>query len=280
MGVLRRHRLIVVSGFAVALALAFLSYVRVSEAGLAYRKPEVWSSEATLILSGAYHPEWRSVLPATAQPDRFTSLVDLYSELATSDDVMASLRKQSLIKPEAGGLAALPISATAVHSTFNGTPTPLLKITALAITPADARRLVIRATDAFIRVLRSRQAAAKIPESQRVELRIVKRSDVPKLAQPRSKTTFMLIFLAGLIATAALAFVRDNFQRGANRRTQQEPPTGVERLQPAAEPPVSSGSESVLAAPSEASHSETNGADHNSDVRSVTRSRWSAGSSG
>jgi capsular polysaccharide biosynthesis protein len=272
--VLRRHRLLVVSGIAVTLALAWLSYVRVSESGLAYRKSEIWSSEATLIVSGPSQPEWRSVLPASVQPDRFTSLVDVYAELATSDAVMASLRRQGLREAENG---VAPITATAVHSTFNGTPTPLLKITAMATSPAGARSLATRATDAFIDVLASRQAEANIPEGDRIQLRIVKRSSVPTLTQPRSKTTFIIILLAGLITTIAAAFMRENTRRpAANRQPHAEPAFVVDRIQRAGEAVASPESESIRAY--EQNGTETNETDDESDQ--AVRRRWSAGSSG
>jgi hypothetical protein len=259
--------------------LALFSYVRVSEGGLTFRKPEIWSDEATIVLSGASHPEWRSVLPPTAQPDRFTSLVDLYAELATGDDVMASLRKQGLLRPGAGSLGAGAITATAVHSTFNGTPTPLLKITAMGISPAAARQLAIAATDAFINVVELRQTAANIPQGQRVELRIVKRSGVPMLIQPRSKTTLIIIFLAGLTVTFAAAFIRDNSQRSANRETRPEPATVLDPFQRPGETAVLAESE-LHAAGEQAARSETHEASGESDVGSVTRARWSARSSG
>ena len=217
--VLRRHRLLVMSGFVVALALAMLSYVRVSADGLTYRNPEIWSNEATLELSDPSYPELRSTLPPTADPNRFTSLVEQYVALATSDDVLRSLMKQGLIsrRPEESALGA--ISATSVASPINGAITPLLKITGMATSPVQATRLTIRATDTLIKVATARQVKANIPESQRVKLRVSTRASVPKLIGPRSKTTFIIILLAGLTATVAAAFMRDNASAASvNRR--------------------------------------------------------------
>ena len=139
--VLKRHRLLVLSGFVVALTLAMFSYVRVSADGLTYRNPEVWSNEATLELSDPSYPELRSKLPPTADPNRFTTLVEQYVALATSDDVLRSLVKQGLISrnPEETALGA--ISATSVASPINGAITPLLKITGMATSPVQATRL-------------------------------------------------------------------------------------------------------------------------------------------
>src|SRR5512132_332912 len=224
-GVLRRHRLLVTSGLTVALALSLLSYVRVSADGLSYRKPEIWSNEATLVLSDASHPELRSKLLPTADPNRFTSLVDQYAEFATSDAVIGALKRQGLL-PRTPSLAS--ISATAVPSPINGATTPLLKITGMATSPAEATRLTIGATDTFMAVEKARQIGQGIPEGQRVELRIVNRATAPKLTAPRSKTTFIIILLAGFTVTVAAAFIRDNLQR-AKRRSDSV----VNRLQPA-----------------------------------------------
>ena len=123
-------------------------------------------------------------------------------------------------REERGGGA---ITANAVPPRSTASPLPLLTITGTATSPAEATRLTIGATDAFINYARSRQIAERIPESQRVKLQIVKRASVPTLTAPRSKTKFIIILLAGLTATVAAAFVRDNMQRARIRESQPEP---------------------------------------------------------
>ena len=272
--VLRRHRLLVMSGFVVALALALFSYVRVSADGLTYRNSEVWSNEATLQLSDPSYPELRSQLPPTSDPNRFLALVDQYAEFATSDAVMRSLRNQRLVGRRADPSGVAGITATSVASPVNGSITPLLKITGTASSPAEATRLTIRATDTFIEVAKGRQVQAKIPESQRIELRIVKRSGVPKLTAPRSKTTFIILLLAGLTVTVAAAFIREN-RRQAASRTSEPDATSVFDLE--AQPPASSGSDPVRAVPEPGSRSGTTEAeDGEAEVRSVIRTRASS----
>jgi capsular polysaccharide biosynthesis protein len=279
--VLRRHRLLVLSGFVVALALALLSYVRVSPDGLTYRNPEIWSNEATLILSAPSHPELRSELPPTADPNRFTNLVEQYAEFATSDAVMSSLRKQHLVSRKSEKSGAATITATPVASLINGAITPLLKITGMATSPLAATRLTIRATDTFIDVARTDQIQAKVPESQRVELRIVKRAEVPKLVGPRSKTTFIIILLAGLTLTVGAAFLRENLQREASPMREADTASVFDRLGQEAQPQTSTGSEHVRAAPEHGSGAETNEAAGGvSEARSVVRTHRRASSSG
>ena len=256
------------SGFVIALALAMFSYVRVSADGLTYRSPEVWANDATLELSDPTYPELRSTLPATVDPNRFTNLVEQYVALATSDDVLKSLMKQGLISrnPEDSGLGA--ISATSVASPINGAITPLLKVTGMSSSPAQARRLTVRATDTLIKVAAARQVKAKIPESQRVTIRVSTRASVPKLIGPRSKTTFIIILLGGLTATVAAAFMRDNVQR---KREQEAAPV-FDRLVLEAQPPVSTSSEPVRVAPEHGARSETDdAAGGEPEVRSVIR---------
>ena len=88
-------------GFAVALALAFLSVVRVSSDGFAYRKAVVWSNKSVLDLSQKSFPEG-STLPLNTEPGRFATIVDQYVALATSDEVVNSLKKQGLLTPARG----------------------------------------------------------------------------------------------------------------------------------------------------------------------------------
>jgi capsular polysaccharide biosynthesis protein len=264
------------SGCVVALALALLSYVRISADGLTHRNPEVWSNEATLELSDPSYPELRSRLPATADPNRFTSLVEQYVALATSDDVMNSLISQGLISRQAEERGARAITASSVTSPINGALTPLLRITGSGTTPADATRLTMRATDTLIKVASARQVKAKIPESQRVTLRISTRASVPTLVGPRSKTTFIIILLAGLTVTVAAAFVRENTQR----KRESETPAVFDRPVLEAQPRASTGSEPVRAAPEQGAHFEPHEAEASEpEVRSFVRTHSRARSS-
>ena len=280
MDVLRRHRLLVLGGFALALALAMLSYVRVSADGLSYRKPEIWSNEATLVLSDESHPELRSRLSPTADPSRFTGLVDQYATFATSDDVIRSLRQQRLL-PRSGENRIGAITATVVPSSINGAPTPLLKITGTAGSPAEATRLTVRATDTFIAFAKARQVEAKIPKSQRVELRIVNRTIVPKLTGPRSKTMFIIVLLAGLTATVAAAFLRENLQSAKKAEDVPEPVSVLDPPVREVATPPSAMSEPIRTAAEQVARSGVNEFDDGAaEGGSVTHTRWSNRSSG
>jgi hypothetical protein len=214
MQVLRRHRRLAIVGVSLTLVLALLSYVRISPGGFSYRGSETWTNEATLALSQASQPELRSSLGASAQPERFASLIDVYAAFATSDAVIAGLREKGLLTAQDVENGKLPIVATAVPSTANAGPTPLLKVSATGTSPRRATELTIAATNELIGFVGSRQVAAGIPENERVELHVVKQSAEPTLLKSRSMSTPIVILLAGLTVTVAAAFIRDNIQRG------------------------------------------------------------------
>jgi hypothetical protein len=219
--VLRRHKKVVYVGVVLTLALAVLSYVRVSPSGVSYRSPESWSNQATLVLTQAGAPELRSVLPTNApggssslaDTSRFAGLIDVYAALATSDPVIQVLRHRGLIDQADLANGANPITAAAVVSTVSGGTTPMMTLTATAPSAAKATKLTLGATSALLNYVEQRQAAAKIPNNDRIEIRVVKSADVPTLVKPRSKALPILVLLAGLIATAAVAFTRDNVAR-------------------------------------------------------------------
>ena len=185
--------MIVLVGVALTLGLVVLSVARISSSGISYRSPQIWSNEATLVLTQKGAPELRSVLPITrggfslADTSRFAGLIDVYTTLATSDSVIRALERRGLIDPKDMEDGASPIAATAVVSTVGGAPTPMMTISATSVSGPVATKLAKAATDAFLGVVAARQRAAKIPLKDRIQLRVVKSADEPKLVKPRSK---------------------------------------------------------------------------------------------
>jgi hypothetical protein len=233
MDVLRRYRLLVVAGLAASLALAILSYIRVSPSGVAYRSPEIWSNSSTLILSQPGFPEWRSQLDVVSPTDRLAGLADVYAAFATSDAVGRELRRRGFGDVFADDGKTGKVTATAVPSTINSAATPLLQVSASGDTPAAATRLTRAATATLLDVVTARQRAADIPPSERITLRVVKESGEPVLIVPRSKTPFIIILLGGLTLTVAAAFIRDNARRSAR----EEGPVEATALETASAPP-------------------------------------------
>jgi hypothetical protein len=211
-------------GAALTIGLVVLSVARISPSGISYRSPQLWSNQATLVLTQEGAPELRSVLPTSsaggtpslADTSRFAGLIDVYTTLATSDPVTRVLGRRGLIDPKLLENGASPITAVPVVSTVGGGTTPMMMISATAPTAIKATKLTRAATTAFLAEVRSRQRSAKIPVKDRIQLQVVKAADEPKLVKARSKALPMLVLLGGLIATAAVAFTRDNASR---RRT-------------------------------------------------------------
>jgi hypothetical protein len=226
--VLRRHRRIVVVGVVLTLTLTVLSVVQVSPSGISFRSGQVWSNQATIVLTQQGAPELRSVLPAApgatgttlADTSRFTGLIDVYAAMATSDAVFQRLRHRGLVDDQAFQNGQSPVTAKAVVSTVGTAPTvvgggttPMMTISAIGESSSAATTLTRAATEAFVSVVNARQAAARIPVKDRIRIDVVKSSESPTLVKPRSKAMPMLVLLAGLIATAAVAFTRDNLAR-------------------------------------------------------------------
>jgi hypothetical protein len=257
----------VITGLVVTFALAVFSFVRISPSGIGFRASAVWSNEAILVLSQPGFPEYRSVLPSGQSPDSssLSSLADVYAAFATSDAVVRQLEARGIIKEDVLADGKLPIAASAVGSSVNGGSTPLLSITGEGDSPAEATKLAVGTTDTFISVLRARQVAAKIPESQRIEVRVVKRAGEPTLVKPRSKTAPIILLLAGITATIGAAFVRDNSRRGP-RDVSGVPDAEVVQV-------------NLARGPQAVAKEQSNPADEQ-DAAEPARTRWSAQSSG
>lgn len=219
-----RFRVLVLLGLLLATVLGLLvtakPVLREGRPSLVYRQAEVWGNVATLIVTQTGAPEFRSVFPAApvpepggtprtypfADPNRFAGLTAVYAQLATSDDVDALIRRSGPIR---GKVKAAPITSTV------GSVTPLIALAGEADSPREATSLTRRATSAFIRYVDERQRAAGIPPRQRVVIQIVRRIDKPQLIEPRSMTLPIMVFLAVLTATMALAFLLENVRRRA-----------------------------------------------------------------
>ncbi len=216
---LDRHRRLVIVGVVASLALAVLSFVRVSPSGIGYRSSERWVNEATLVVTQAGFNEGRSgggaAVDTTLQ--RFSTLVNVYAALVESDQVVNLLVKRGLVDRADVANGEIPVVATPVVSD-NGASTPLMTITGSASSAAKATALTVGATRAFIDTLERRQRAAGIPTSQRTLVQAVRRFGEPTLVQPRSKSLPIIVFLAGLSATFAAVIIRD----GGRRRQSEE----------------------------------------------------------
>lgn len=215
-GVLRRFRLLVAGGVLLALSLAVLSAVRVSRDGIEYRSQELWQDQGTLLLTQDGFPEGRALFPPAVEPQpgetpklypyagigRFTSLVDFYAQLATSDPVKRIMLSQGPIRGTVLGVPVQPATA--------GGSSPLISILGRAQSSEEATTMVERGTRALRAYVSKQQQQAGIPANQRVHLRVLKRTDKPVVLEGRKNTLPIVVLLAVLSATLGLAFVLEN----------------------------------------------------------------------
>jgi hypothetical protein len=196
-----------------AFVLALLAYVRVTPDGIAYRDREVWQSQTLLLLTQPGFPWGRTVLPSNgspsspryAEPYRFSSLTDLYSQFASSDEVRAIMRRQGA--PKTWKIVAAPMTPTVAGSTL-----PVIALSGHAASPKEAVAAVASARRAFIRYVADQQQAAAIPKAQRVDIQVLKGSTLPTVIEPRKKTLPIMVFLSVLTAAVGLAFVLENLR--------------------------------------------------------------------
>ena len=220
-------RLLVIGG-SVAIVLALLAY---GTPGLDGRVPtikqrgsETWRSSTTLFITQQGFPWGRAVatyrpsnpgagIPAVpvGDQDRLSTLAALYAELAESDVVRQIAARKGRLRAE---IVAEPVTYQTAQFAYPQV-LPLVRLTAVAPTSEGARAATQRVSDAFRRYVSSRQAAAKIPKSDRVVVDVAVRPDKPVLVTGRSTRLSIVVFVAILVALLAIAFVRDNIRRMA-----------------------------------------------------------------
>jgi hypothetical protein len=226
--VLWRFRFVVLIGLGLALAAAFLLFVRVEldrttgELDLIYREDEEWAATTTLLVTQRGFPWGRSVLDTgedeavetTPSPDqsqsqefadstRFSTLALLYARLATSAAVRDHMLRDG---PVDGEIEANPVMLAESSSLT----LPLVELTGTAGTPGEALALTRRATSAFELFLSDRQAANAIPPAERVIVTVVDRPVEAELARPRPLTLSLVVFLGVILATLGLVLALEN----------------------------------------------------------------------
>lgn len=216
-----RFKYLVALGVIAAIALAFLSYARVTfvngKPKVSYRHAVTYASQETLLVTQSGFPGGRSTFPYTvtkngpvssfADPSRFTSLADFYSYLANSDAVNALVRQRVGRVP--GGYAASPVVTTIDG---DGNVEPLMRIQGAATSRSVAVRYADAASAAFIQYLSEQQTAARIPESQRVMVSVLNSPRITGVLVPRKKTLPVVVFIAVLAATLAFALILENLR--------------------------------------------------------------------
>jgi len=208
--VLRRFWPLVVTGVILAAALAVLSLVRVTSDGVSYRKPQVWQSQASLLLDSPGFPWGRTLVPGsgTSTPPQYVNLsglTDLYSQFANSDQVKRIMR-------EDGAPKSWTITAAPVVPTIPGATLPVIALSGRANSAGDAVSAVEYGRRALVEYVKTQEQLGKIPANQRVNLKSMQRATPPVVVQPRKKTLAVVVFVAVAIATFGLAFLLENLR--------------------------------------------------------------------
>ncbi|MDX6476013.1 MAG: hypothetical protein QOH95_1524 [Gaiellaceae bacterium] len=205
--VIWRHKRVVAIGFALALILAVLSYVRIGSGGVTYRDAETWVSYETVSVTQPGFTEGR-LRPTGAEPSRLTLLAVLYSKYVDADGV----RKN--IWPAGSHGESIEAAPVLTMQGSSSSALPMISIAAFAHSATKAQHLAARTSEALSRYIESRQNDARVPDTERVELQPVKRalSNAPVLWQARSIALPIVIFLTALIAAIGLAFILENLR--------------------------------------------------------------------
>jgi hypothetical protein len=230
--VLKRFRVVVIVGIALAALLALSSYYTIGRNGLTHREGQTWESSATISVDAKTFNYGRSISPETAQqieaaqaaspealrelyrtldPAQFadtgylTSTAIIYLKLATSDAVMQRIRDDGQ-GPLGGTVQTFPVLAG------GETPVPMIIFDAVAPTPEAAVSLAERHVKAFKDFVTANQNKSDIPDDQRVVVNTLNAPQSATLLEDRKKTRPILIFLTGLVAVLGLAFVLENLR--------------------------------------------------------------------
>jgi hypothetical protein len=216
--VVSRHRKLVMYGLCLAFALALLTMFRVGLDGVGYRQSEEWSSTSRLGVTQQGFPWGRllaqdasSLTPAEAKrlgipfadPNRFKDLAFLYAELADSDPVLRLMLRSG---PIDGKVIAEPVIAE------NGITLPLIDVTALAGSPAEATALSRRAATALTMYVSQQQGRNNVPASDRVVVQKLLRAEEATIVKPRPKSIPLVVFFVVIAGTIGLAFLLENLR--------------------------------------------------------------------
>jgi hypothetical protein len=215
--VLWRQWFVVIPGVIAAIALSFMTIASVDTKDgfkVRYRASQEYVAYSTLFVTKPGFPWGR--LNTAGDQGRFTSLAIIYSNLVSSDPVTHLIQPNG---PIDGTVEAAPVLLPS-----SGEALPLIKIAAITKSPNSAVALARNASTALRTWIRRQQTASSTPDSQRVVVQEISRADRASVFAKRSKTLAIVVFLAVMLATIALAFVLENFRAGraAGARAEDE----------------------------------------------------------
>ena len=219
--VLWRFKIIVVTGFVLAVALAMLSVVRISSHGLTYRDSQLWSAKMRLQVTQNGFPEGRlyaqrsvgsgstegtpePVSPGEpiVDPQRFATLAIYYAELITSDPVRKLANSGDGVRAE--------ITATPLRNEQSGVLLPFIDVVAVGKSKRGTILYADRTARALNLYISDRQRANKVKASDRAIVQTIEHPHGASVFRARPKTMPIVVFLAVMFATIGLAFILEN----------------------------------------------------------------------
>jgi hypothetical protein len=225
--VLWRYRVIVVAGIVVGFLLAAAALFRLTEGSLDYRQKPVYSSTSTVYVTQPGFPEGRILAEVPgdtesgassespkqtdtsgeffADPSRFSSLALLYSYLLSSDELksrMGPLPRDSEI------LAEPVVDGTGSRATT----LPLIAVTVLASDRGEAVRLNKTAIKTLRAYIAEKQQTNNVLTEDRVQLEVLSPPGTPEVAESRSYTGAIVLFVLATMLAVGLAYVLENLR--------------------------------------------------------------------
>jgi hypothetical protein len=201
--VLWRSKRLVLAGALLGVVLAALSYgqpaISHGRPTLAPHGAEVWQSESQLLITQTGFPYGRAGYSSLSL---LAGLSPVYAGLANGNAVLTR------IGPPLG--AGESVQFTESLDPATGVGLPFVDLVATAPTRNDAKALSRRSALTLQSYVAELQTAAKIPAKQRVQLPIVKSEANTKLVKGHKLSIPILVFMAVLIATISLVFLRVN----------------------------------------------------------------------
>jgi capsular polysaccharide biosynthesis protein len=232
--VLRRHRRIMVVGLFAAAALAFISVMKVSSSGLAWRSPPIYRASTTLEVTQPGSPYARSTLnefvqvpggpPASkfADPSRMEYLASYYARVAESDAIVRRVKRSFDTTTAKWG--ATPLTGADARAL------PFIEIGALETSPAKAVALANTVSLALRESIATDQRRDRITGEDRLQMIVSKDAKKAEVFQGVKVTRPIMLFLLISILTVIIAFVVDNLRggRSGGARAGAGGPTGLD----------------------------------------------------
>jgi hypothetical protein len=185
------------------------------------RKQEIVQADASVLITQEGFPAGRTeqplvprkigteitAVPEYTDPLRLSGYAALYARIANSDDVRKVILALNGGRRPVGDVRAVPAADTSYGSV---TGLPGVTWFGTAPTATQAKTMAKLGMNAFLKYFAEQQAAASIPEKNRVVLKVLNEPSKTVVVTPRKKTLPIVVFMAVVFSTIALAFVLEN----------------------------------------------------------------------